>query len=191
VIDDSIFLLSTCLKEKRKFEYPPTRNSPGSKTTFAPKVTLGPTSSIVSDISSHDTSFLPSSDDKDEAEETRFGRICPPQHAKTNSSFGLGSYVVSPETSSSTSTALDHSKGNVTPANDTGSFTFAPLVLVTTIETYVSLAASTTFPAIAPSRNTSSEGDDDHVCTLNARFPLARSAHALASSPTFGSCFMA
>jgi len=104
VINDSIFLLSTCLKEKRKFEYPPTRNSPGSKTTFAPKVTLGPTSSIVSEISSQDTSFLPSL----EEEEEPFGSICPPQHAKTNSSFGLGSYVVSPETSSSTATALDH-----------------------------------------------------------------------------------
>ena len=83
VINDSIFLLSTCLKEKRKFEYPPTRNSPGSKTTFAPKVTLGPTSSIVSEISSQDTSFLPSL----EEEEEPFGSICPPQHAKTNSSF--------------------------------------------------------------------------------------------------------
>ena len=160
VINDSIFLLCTCLKEKRKFEYPPTRNSPGSKTTFFPKVTLGPISSIVSDISSHDTSFLPSSV---VFEENAFGRICAPQHAKINSSLGLGSYVVSPETWSSTATALDHSKGNVTPAKDTGSFTFAPPVRVTTIETYVSLAASTTLPAIAPSRNTSSEGDDDHV----------------------------
>ena len=172
VTEFSMGALPISLNENRKLEYPPTRNSPGAR-AMSPKVTLGPISSNCRTRSEHETGLWPPS-----LQSPAVGMSCAPQHMNTKSSGGAVS--VAPVFSLVTTT-LENSNPTVTPLSDT---VFSPAPsnaessLVTTSETYISLAAAgppEVEESTAPTRTKSSEGRLVHVVTLNFRAPLARS----------------
>ena len=176
VTEFSIGIAVRSLNENRKFEYPPTRNSPLDSST-SPNVTRGPTASKSRTSSSHGTGLWPPS-----GPSGGDGIFCAPQHMNTNRS---GSAVSVAPVLSSVTTTRENSNATVTPRKETTASPAFASSRVTTRETYISLAAAAppeVSASTAPTRMRSSDGSDVHVVTLNLRAPFARSAHAAAAA---------
>ena len=177
VTEFSMGIESISLKENKKFEYPPTRNSPGARLT-SPNVTLGPTSSKSRTRSEHGTARWPPSD-----ESSAVGISCAPQHMNTNRD---GSAVsVAPDCSSVTTTR-ENSNATVTPLRETDFSAWSGVAESsrdTTREMYISRAAAgppDVDESTAPTRTRSSEGRLVHVVTLNFSAPDSRSGQFVA-----------